>query len=202
MLRNSLPASNGWDREKSAPIAGDFNGDGRADLAILHGAGGTDVNVWMLNGSITSPLSGTPRLAQVLPSGAGWNLVSEKVSAGDYNGDGAADLAILHAAGATGMYLWKINGAKTTTSLSAAPVKGATSAGTAGWVFGSTQPVSGDVNGDGAADLTLLHAAPDAGVNLWGVWGAKSSAALTGSPGLIKSLPATSGWRYAYAKGV
>ena len=39
VLRNSLPASNGWDREKSAPIAGDFNGDGRADLAILHGAG-------------------------------------------------------------------------------------------------------------------------------------------------------------------
>lgn len=75
-------------------------------------------------------------------------------------------------------------------------------AGTAGWVFGSTQPVSGDVNGDGAADLTLLHAAPDAGVNLWGVWGAKSSAALTGSPSLIKSLSATSGWRYAYAKGV
>ena len=52
-----LPASGTWDWAKAKAVAGDFNGDGSADIGVLPGGSGTGVNVWMLPGSKTSPLS-------------------------------------------------------------------------------------------------------------------------------------------------
>ena len=62
---------------------GDFNGNGKADLAVANGSS-NDVSILLGNGNGT--------FAAAVPYGAGTVPVS--VAIGDFDGDGKADLAI------------------------------------------------------------------------------------------------------------
>ena len=114
-----------------AIVAGDFNGDGKADLAATDYYAGT-VTVLLGNGDGTfrSPVSynaGTAYLTSIL--------------IGDWNGDGKVDLAV---AGYYGIYVLLGNG------------DGTFQAATG--VCSSCYPTSmaaGDFNGDGKADLVV-----------------------------------------------
>ena len=66
-------------------VSGDFNGDGKADLAISSGISGSDVGILIGNGDGTFQ-------ADSIPSYVGGNGVSGLVAA-DLNGDGIPDLA-------------------------------------------------------------------------------------------------------------
>ena len=66
-----------------ALVAGDFNGDGRTDLAVAN-SGSNDVSVLLGNGDGTFQ----PQVTYAVGSGP------DALVAGDFNGDGRTDLAV------------------------------------------------------------------------------------------------------------
>ena len=110
---------------------GDFNGDGRADLAVTDSARGT-VTVLLGNGDGTlAPVAGSPFAAGATP---------DAIAVGDFNGDGRQDLATTAANGVP-VFLGRGDG----TFAPAAP------AVTLGPV--SAELAVGDFNDDGRPDL-------------------------------------------------
>jgi hypothetical protein len=81
----------------NAIVAGDFNGDGKLDLAVT--SNGTDVSVLMGNGDGT--------FQPEVDYAVGENLQS--IVAGDFNGDGKFDLAVLDESGYNGFGLESID---------------------------------------------------------------------------------------------
>ena len=121
-----------------AIIAGDFNGDGIADLAV---AGSNGVAVLLGTGNANF------RPAVVYSAGA--NPYS--VAVGDFNGDGKIDLAVANLDGGNVSVL-QGNGDGTF----GAPVNYAAG-------INSEQVVVGDFNGDGNADLAVANFGPSTG---------------------------------------
>ena len=120
----------------SAVTVADFNGDGKADLAV---ATSTGVSVLLGNGD------GTFRTAGAYPAGA----QPSAVAAGDFNGDGQPDLAVVNlSSGDVSVLLGD----------GAGGFRPAVS-----YAVGS-QPRSvaiGDFNGDGKADLAVANSGSD-----------------------------------------
>ncbi|MGW3656310.1 FG-GAP-like repeat-containing protein [Streptomyces sp. NPDC005151] len=132
--------------------AGDLNGDGYADLAV--GAPGEDVGSDVDGGSVTILWGGSGGLSGGTtvkdPSAAGHDKFGGIVAAGDYNGDGKADLAISSDQNTVDIYRG-----------------GFTRTGSTGGHYRVTTPVAkvsgydlfnltaGDVNHDGRTDLLV-----------------------------------------------
>jgi hypothetical protein len=113
---------------------GDFNGDGRADLAVANHISDT-VSILLGNGDG----SFSPAAAPATGNGP------ESVVVGDFNGDGKADLAV-------------VNGSDNTLSVLLGNGSGTFAA--AATTITGTGPVSvavGDFNGDGKADLSIAN---------------------------------------------
>jgi len=147
-------------------VSGDYNGDGKADLAIFRAASG----LWAIRG-ITRTYFGAENDLPV---------------SGDYNGDGTADIALFR--GAAG--LWAVRGVTRVYfgGSSDSPVAGDYNGdgncdigifrGSSGlWAvrgvtrsyFGADSdiPVSGDYSGDGSVDIALFRGS----AGLWAVRG-------------------------------
>ncbi|MGA3090140.1 MAG: FG-GAP-like repeat-containing protein [Terriglobales bacterium] len=120
----------------------DFNGDGKADLAVL---GGGTLTILLGNGDGTFKLTTTP-----LPGTFPLSL-----AVGDFNGDGKADLAIGNFGGDTVTVLLG-NGDGTFTESASSPQTG----------VGPAAIVAADFKGDGILDLAVTNSnggAPDPG---------------------------------------
>ncbi len=72
-------------------VAGDFNGDGKMDLAVVQGNGSSQVQILLGNGD------GTFQIATLLNTEFGANTIV----AADFNGDGHLDLIVGHCCGET-----------------------------------------------------------------------------------------------------
>jgi hypothetical protein len=79
-------------------VTGDFNGDGRTDLAATGPAGWTSIPVAFSNGD--GSFATTNQFVLHFP---GWAAQGSKVVAGDFDGDGRADLALTGVAGSITM---------------------------------------------------------------------------------------------------
>jgi hypothetical protein len=116
---------------------GDFNGDGKTDLAVVNGGDGTNdyagtVTVLLGNGDGTFTAAVSPATGRR----------SDSVAVGDFNGDGIPDLAIANESDNTiTVLLGNGNGTFTITPVS--PSTG----------YSPSSIVVGDFNGDGKADL-------------------------------------------------
>jgi hypothetical protein len=109
---------------------GDYDGDGRTDLAVFDTLGG----YWYVEG-----VNGT-----VLASADQWGWSTAKPVAGDYNGDGAWDQAVFDMVGGN----WYIK------SLAGGVITWANQ-----WGWSTAKPVPGDYNGDGIWDLAVFDTA-------------------------------------------
>ena len=124
---------------------GDFNNDGAPDLAVVSGCVSDTVSVLLGNGD------GTLQPAVIYPSGGAF---AASLAVGDFNGDGAADLAVVNncanydnlvcaSSGSVGVLLGNGDGTFN------APVSYASGASQANFV------TVGDFNGDGHSDLAV-----------------------------------------------
>jgi len=127
-----------------AVVVGDFNRDGKADLAVMSGADNGTVTVFLGNGD------GTFTQAPGNPTPVGNSFATNQAEAvGDFNGDGILDLAV--ASGGYGEGLVTIllgNGDGTFTLANGSPV-------TVG--SNSNSVTVGDFNGDGIPDFATAN---------------------------------------------
>jgi hypothetical protein len=136
-----------WDNAQF--VAGDWNGDGKDDLAILYkwDAGHSVIHTW------TSTGTGLTFHYALWDSGVGqFTYDNAKFVAGDWNGDGKDDLAILYKwdPGHTVIHTWTSTGTGLTFHFAA------WDSGNGGFAWDNTKFVAGDWNGDGKDDVAAL----------------------------------------------
>ncbi|SEO47066.1 FG-GAP-like repeat-containing protein [Actinacidiphila rubida] len=147
----SVDSFAGWAQVPGAQVvSGDFDHDGRTDLALVGGGGWGSVPVAFSNGD------GTFRIANASSVDfAGWAAVpGARIEVGDVNGDGRTDIALVPGPDTPWWYTLPVafsNGDGTFR------VTNAPSADFAGWAqVPGAQVVSGDFDHDGRTDLALV----------------------------------------------
>ncbi|HEY6556759.1 MAG TPA: FG-GAP-like repeat-containing protein [Polyangiaceae bacterium] len=144
----SVASIPGWAAETAVkPVAGDFDGDNRGDIALIGGSTFTTIPIahTKVDGTYelwNQPVSGFP--AQARAPGA-------KHVAGDFNGDGRDDIALVGGSGWTTVPVALSNGNGTFTVTNNALNDFAYVATLPG-----AKPVSGDFNGDGRSDIAIV----------------------------------------------
>jgi len=153
-LAPGLPAPRGIDRlpdgvdlwSEGPPLVGDFNGDGRDDLAFARLSNGAlQIRTKMSNGNG----SYTPFTQQFTEGAELWNRSPPLV--GDFNGDGKTDIA----------FAWFVEegiGLQIRTKLSNGDGTYATVVQTLGdddVIWNRSDPLVGDFNGDGKTDIAF-----------------------------------------------
>ncbi|OPC76483.1 hypothetical protein B4N89_46475 [Embleya scabrispora] len=154
-----------WDTTRVKYTIGDFDGDGRDDIAALHvwNDGSTSLFKFIAHpgGVFSEPIPG-----YVTPAG-NWDWNRAMVMAGDFNGDGKDDVAMLYAKvadpanGTTSVHTWVVRSDGTFDT----PLPGWQSA-PGGWNAASAKYTVGDYNGDGRADIAALYGWSDGSVTL------------------------------------
>ncbi|MFH8804893.1 FG-GAP-like repeat-containing protein [Streptomyces sp. NPDC017936] len=136
------------------PQAGDFNGDGRDDVAIWYAYPDGTTKLFTFTANIRGGFN-TPFESWSAPAGT-WPRNRCKFTTGDFNGDGRDDIAVF--------YGQVDDTIRTYTFL--AGVTGGFSAPTSWWYTGSLDwdqavPHTGDFSGDGRDDIMIWYAYND-----------------------------------------
>ncbi|MFD3916731.1 trypsin-like serine protease [Streptomyces sp. NPDC058603] len=150
-------APGGFTYAFSKLASGDFNGDGKDDVAVFYEGGSSDTGQVSSLYTFTSTGSAfsSPRKTWTTPGGFTWS--ASKVTSGDYNKDGKDDIAVLYNGGtaADGKFissLYTFNGNSTDFDN---PRKTWTSSGSFNW--NASKVTSGDYSGDGRDDIGVLY---------------------------------------------
>ncbi|MFF0432982.1 FG-GAP-like repeat-containing protein [Streptomyces sp. NPDC004327] len=141
----------GFDYTKAQWAAGDFNNDGRDDVAAFYGYADGAVAVW----SFLSQAAGPPKTVRsaMLPAGT-WNWSLSSVRAGDVNGDSRDDLVFVYnyGGGVTGIFKALARPDGTFDN----PVQ-AYKSNVGDWYSENASYTVGDTNGDGRDDVVAYY---------------------------------------------
>ncbi|MFD0568358.1 hypothetical protein ACFQ0T_02540 [Kitasatospora gansuensis] len=155
------PASWDWDSIKF--INGDFNGDHRADLAMMYRFG--DGSIKMFTGLADATGHIQPFTSSYgVPANANWDWNAIQLYAGDANGDGRSDaiMAYHHTNGSIAFMtsLTDTNGAfgEYTSGYVVPP---------ASWDWNAIRFISGDFNGDHRSDLAMMYRFGDGSIKMF-----------------------------------
>jgi hypothetical protein len=133
-------------------VAGDFNGDGKDEIAAMYDYGNNDMSMIVF----TSATPGTFTSASWFRTGVNnWGVPYTKyVTAGDFNGDGKAEIAAMYDYGSNDMSMIVFTSATPGTFTSASWFR----TGVNNWGVAYTKYVTaGDFNGDGKAELAAMY---------------------------------------------
>ncbi|MFJ9622042.1 FG-GAP-like repeat-containing protein [Streptomyces sp. NPDC101181] len=158
--RKTWTASGSFTWSRSKVVSGDYNKDGKDDVAVLYD-GGTSADGKFVSSLYTFTSGGAdfdnPRKTWTSSGSFNWNAT--KPTSGDYNGDGRDDVAVLYNRGTTeagvhqsALFTFASNGTDF-----AAPREVWSSSGSFNWDV--SQPVSGDFDKDGKSDVGVLYRA-------------------------------------------
>ncbi|HEX6501287.1 MAG TPA: VCBS repeat-containing protein, partial [Micromonosporaceae bacterium] len=182
---------NAWDWNSFRTISGDFNGDGRADVAAMYhfSTGAISMCTSLAD---TNGLLGSFNCSLNIPASAGWNWSAIRLFAGDANGDGRAD-AIME-------YHFSDNSIQLFTSLG--DTNGGFGAFTGSyklpanaWDWNAFRSIPGDFNGDGRADLAVMYHYSTGAISM-----CTSLADASGGFGPFNcslNIPASAGWNWS-----
>ncbi|MGW1237300.1 FG-GAP-like repeat-containing protein [Streptomyces californicus] len=140
-----------WTFDAITAQAGDFNGDGRDDIAAWYDYRSGDDKLFTFladsKGGFGAP---TPSFAR--PATEGWEVARMKFATGDFNGDGRDDIGVLDSYIAGSVRLMAF--AAEPGGGFAEPVTGWESTG---WQFGRVSVHAGDFNGDGRDEFAAWY---------------------------------------------
>ncbi|MBT2480363.1 FG-GAP-like repeat-containing protein [Streptomyces sp. ISL-94] len=155
-----------WRVSQSQWVAGDFNGDGRDDLAALYGYDDGSNGMFTFLGQADGTFKPLARSAY---TGAGnWSAKSSKIFAGDFNGDGRDDVGMMfdHGGCSTGTHTF-LSQADGTFNLSFPSWRSVAG----GWCWNESKHVTGDFNGDGRDDMLAMYGHGDGSVEMYTLLG-------------------------------
>jgi hypothetical protein len=138
LLAGRTLLSKTWASYTDVITPGDWTGDGKADLLARK----TNGELWLVAGNGKSGFTGTWRKI-----GTGWQMFSQMITPGDVSGDGRVDLLGRTPSGK--LFLYRGTGTPTTTATGYTPGTLVSS----GWQVFNTVLSTGDLTGDGKADL-------------------------------------------------
>ncbi|WP_406063249.1 DUF1906 domain-containing protein [Streptomyces sp. NBC_01077] len=150
------PPADTWREDAASRVNADFNGDGRDDVAALYGYGDGSVALFTFlaraDGGFDAPVKSWTR-----PPG-NWTFKSVKLTAGDYDGNGRADLAAMYdyADGSVSLFTFKSEAG----GGFSAPVKSWTAA-PGNWWPENVKLASGDFDGNGRDDVAAFYGYSD-----------------------------------------
>ncbi|MFD4176602.1 FG-GAP-like repeat-containing protein [Streptomyces anulatus] len=156
--RKTWTTTGGFTWSAGQVTSGDYDKDGKDDIAVFYNSG-KSADGKFVSSLYTFSSNGTafdnPRKTWTSSGSFNWN--ASKLTSGDYSGDGRDDIAVLYNRGTTeaGVHQSALFTFASTGTDFAAPREVWTSTGSFSW--GASQPVSGDFNNDGKADVGVLY---------------------------------------------
>jgi hypothetical protein len=140
-LLSRVLVARGWSAYTDLLTPGDWTGDRKPDVLARKANG----ELWLLTGNGTGGFSGARQI------GTGWQMYAQMITPGDVTGDGKVDLMGRTPAGA----LWLYRGTGTTAGTAIGYERGTVLS--TGWQGFNTVFSTGDVTGDGRADLVARN---------------------------------------------
>jgi fructose-1,6-bisphosphatase len=135
----------------SQRLTGDFNGDGKSDVAAFYAWSGNTTSLFTSYGDGTGNFAAP---TATWNSGVGdWNYNNTKPVVADFNSDGKSDVAAFYNYGGGTTAIWLFTGAAT--GFNGPVMKWQSGVGDMEWSH--VQPLAGDFNGDGKQDVAVFY---------------------------------------------
>ncbi|GID29727.1 uncharacterized protein DUF1080 [Paractinoplanes brasiliensis] len=142
-------AAGGWDSNRMKAVPGDFDGDGKTEIAAYYNYDNSLTRLWLFDNIDTGTTA-----RQVWDSGVGaWDWNRMKAVPGDFDGDGKTEIAAYYASdGAlTRLFLFRDVAGSTV------PVTQVWDSGAGAWEGSRLTPLPGDFDGDGRTDIAAFY---------------------------------------------